>query len=52
MEIKKHKVPAVGNDTKGGKSAMSGMNPQKPDTKKPELIISIKPAFKGITHKE
>lgn len=36
----KHKVPAVGNDTKGGKSAMSKMDPQQPD----EKITS----FKGI----
>lgn len=41
METKpKHKIPAVGNDTKGGKPAMAQMNPQKPD--------SIKPKFKGI----
>jgi hypothetical protein len=53
MEAKpKHKVPAVSNDTFGGKSAMSKMNPQKPDTKKPEIIIAIKPQFRGITHKE
>jgi len=26
----KHKVKAVSNDTPGGKSAMSEMNPQKP----------------------
>lgn len=48
----KHKVPAVMNDTKGGKSAMSHMNPQKPDAKKPEIVIAIKPTFKGITHRE
>lgn len=30
----KHRVPAVSNDTKGGKSAMSIMNPQKPDSQK------------------
>lgn len=51
MEVKK-KIPAVSNDTKGGKSAMSGMNPQKHDDKKPVLEVTIKPIFKGITHRE
>lgn len=31
METKKKKIPAVANDTKGGKSNMSQANPQKPD---------------------
>lgn len=52
MEAKKHKIPAVGFDTKGGKSAMSGMNPQKPDDREPILKVTIKPVFRGITHKE
>lgn len=52
MEAKKHKIPAVSNDTKGGKSAMSGMNPQESDQKKPVLVVTIKPMFKGITHKD
>lgn len=34
MKKKKH-IPAVANDTKGGKSNMSEMNPQKPDSMKP-----------------
>lgn len=52
MEAKKHKIPAVSNDTVGGKSAMSGMNPQESDQKKPVLVVTIKPIFKGITHHE
>lgn len=51
MEAKKPRIPAVGNDTKGGKSAMSGMNLHQ-EIKKPVLVVTVKPVFKGITHKD
>ena len=40
MDKKKPKIRAVSHDTKGGKHAMSEMNPQQED--------SMKPKFNGI----